>query len=155
MEKLINKAAANGHHTGTIKHHGHGGIPDPRLPEKDSDRHSKAGAVLAGVEGDGLLQLNLTNQKWPLSKLVEIYQTLSIDTIFIEGYKKETFPKVVLIKNEKDLSLLKLSSIICVITWIDIENLNIQVPIYHIEDEEKYIFYIMGIVRDQHESGIF
>lgn len=155
MEKLIKKAAENSLHAGSIKHHGHGGIPDPRLQVKDSDRHSKAGAVLAGVEGGGLLQLKLANQKWPLAKLVEIYQSMSIDTIFIEGYKREQFPKVVLIKNENDLSLLKLSSIICIITWIDIHHLEIQVPIFHIEDEKNYIHYIMEMVRDQHESGIF
>jgi molybdopterin-guanine dinucleotide biosynthesis protein B len=155
LEKLIKRAKENSHKIGTIKHHGHGGIPDHGFQVKDSDRHSKAGAVLAGVEGDGVLLLNLAGQHWPLAKLVEIYQSLSIDTIFIEGYKKEHFPKVVLLKEESDLSLLKLSSVLCVITWPDIHSLNIHVPIFHIEDEQNYIDYIMGIVRGQHESGIF
>lgn len=154
MEKLIKKASEENFVVGTIKHHGHGGPPDREMISKDSVRHSKAGAVLAGVEGGGVLQLSAKQNNWHLSDIVNLYQSFSIDLILVEGYKKEPFPKVVMIRDERDVPLLKQSANIkCVICWNDCIAEELDIPVFKIDDEMTYIDYIIHIVRDLHETG--
>lgn len=57
MEQLIREATATELRVATIKHHGHGGIPDVES-SKDSTRHERAGAAVAAVEGGGVLRLS-------------------------------------------------------------------------------------------------
>lgn len=137
MEKLIRAASKQGLRVATIKHHGHGGTPD----KKDSTRHQEAGAALAGVEGDGVLQLNIKQESWPLMEIVKLYNQFPIDCIFVEGYKKEPCPKAVLIRNEKDLTLLALENIQCVISWIDLSDT--PYPTFHMTQENAYIPFIL------------
>ncbi|QNG58564.1 molybdopterin-guanine dinucleotide biosynthesis protein B [Bacillus sp. PAMC26568] len=154
MEKLIKKASEENYRVGTIKHHGHGGAPDHEMISKDSYRHSKAGSVIAGVEGGGVLQLNARQNNWQLSDLVNLYQSFSINLILVEGYKKEQFPKVVMIRDETDVPLLKQSANIkCVICWNDCIADQLDIPVFNIEDELAYIEYIIHIAGDQHETG--
>ncbi len=57
-----------------------------------------------------------------------------MDTILIEGYKKENYPKVVLLRSAEDAELLhKVENIVAVITWYD-------VPV-NIREEYKSISY--------------
>lgn len=154
MEKLIKKASGENYRVGTIKHHGHGGAPDREMMSKDSARHSKAGSVIAGVEGGGVLLLSVKQNNWNITDLVKLYQSFSIDLILVEGYKKEPFPKVVMIRDERDLPLLKQSANInCVICWNDCIAEELDIPVFNIEDEAAYIDYIIHIVRDLHETG--
>ncbi len=137
MEKLIKSASEAGLHTASIKHHGHGGVPD----SKDSSRHQQAGAAVAGVEGEGVLQLNIKQENWTLSAILNLYSLFSVDFVFIEGFKKETYPKAVLIKNQKDLLLLELENIQCVISWIKLPEMNC--PVFSIEAEDEYLPFIL------------
>lgn len=50
MEQLIKRATTEGLRVGTIKHHGHGGVPMIEA-SKDSSRHELAGASVTAVEG--------------------------------------------------------------------------------------------------------
>ncbi|MCP3763029.1 molybdopterin-guanine dinucleotide biosynthesis protein B [Domibacillus sp. A3M-37] len=137
MEKLIRAAAEKGMRVAAIKHHGHGGAPDA----KDSTRHQQAGAVLAGVEGEGILQLNIQQDNWPLVEIIKLYSFFPIDCIFVEGYKKEPYPKAVLIRNEEDLPLLKLENIHCVISWIPLSD--VPYKTFQVKHEEEYIPFIL------------
>lgn len=122
VEKLIKKAKQFDLRVGSIKHHGHGGPPDSSSELKDSHRHQQAGADVAGVEGGGILQLTANSKDWSLKKLIDFYQFFSPDVIFVEGYKKESYPKAVLIRSEEDLFLLSsLTNIICVISHVPLK----------------------------------
>lgn len=137
MEKVISGAAEKGVRVASIKHHGHGGAPDV----KDSTRHQQAGAVIAGVEGSGILQLNIQQSEWALNDILRLYEMFPVDCIFIEGYKGEAYPKAVLIRNEEDLHLLHLENIQCVISWIDLPASGF--PVFHVKQENEYIPFIV------------
>lgn len=91
-----------------IKHHGHGGKPDV-LEGKDSSKHLEAGAVLSIVEGAGRLMLQAEQPSWTLSKEIELARFFQPDLILIEGYKKESYPKLLLLRDKRDLELLQLT----------------------------------------------
>ncbi|PEK99747.1 molybdopterin-guanine dinucleotide biosynthesis protein B [Bacillus sp. AFS017336] len=144
-EKLIKKAKNKGLLAATIKHHGHGGAPDLELTSKDSVRHLNSGAIVSSVEGDGVLQLRTNLINWDLKKTLELYRFFSMDIIFIEGYKRENYSKVVLIRDEGDLHLLdSLTNISCVISHVVIEESRLkEYQYFHLSDEENYIEFLM------------
>ncbi|MBJ6950209.1 molybdopterin-guanine dinucleotide biosynthesis protein MobB, partial [Vibrio cholerae] len=78
----------------------------PEVAQKDSERHRKAGAIVSSVEGAGLLSLSSLREKWSLQEIIRLYEFFEVDTILIEGYKKESYPKVVLLRSAEDIELL-------------------------------------------------
>ena len=102
--KMIAMLSESGHTVASLKHHGHGGAPIG-LENTDSAKHKQAGAVISGVEGEGILQLSAAS--WDVEQLIAIYQLMGVDVLVMEGFKKEPFPKVVLINREEDFSLLE------------------------------------------------
>ncbi|WP_044748704.1 molybdopterin-guanine dinucleotide biosynthesis protein B [Bacillus alveayuensis] len=149
VEKLIKEAAHQGYRVGAVKHHGHGGYPDLSERWNDSNRHRQAGAIVSSVEGNGLLQLQATQDKWSLQQILHIYSFFPIDVVFVEGFKKEKYPKIVMLRSNDDLPLLTSSeNIIAAITWTTLpESLRMDCPIFSLESEKQYIQWVMNYVR--------
>ncbi|MDM5190394.1 molybdopterin-guanine dinucleotide biosynthesis protein B [Bacillus sp. DX4.1] len=147
MEKLIQALTYEGMKVATIKHHGHGGYPE--VPKKDSERHLQAGAVVSSVEGAGLLSLSALHDKWSLQEIIRLYTFFEVDMILIEGYKKETYPKIVLLRTDEDLALLdKVENVMAVITWNGItQRLQKTYKTFHIKEEELYMEWFVQMVR--------
>ncbi len=147
VEKLIRELCK--HHTkvATIKHHGHGGEPEA-IPATDSRKHKSAGAVVTAVEGDGLLQIEVSQTTWGIEEIVQALSIFSFDVLLIEGYKYKNYPKIVLVKSMEDIELLqKLNGIQAVISWIPIQNE--AYPVFLIDEEEHYIkWIIMYLLRE-------
>jgi len=154
IEKLIFQAAAQGLRVGTIKHHGHGGIP--KEFSKDSVRHEQAGACVAAVEGQGTLRLSIHQESWTLDEMLALYDLFNLDRILIEGYKQEQFRKVVLLRKQEEMELLeKLSNISCVIHWPTcVIEKNMDYPVFSIDEEEQYIKFLMEEWRGNHGNVI-
>ncbi|QOR67548.1 molybdopterin-guanine dinucleotide biosynthesis protein B [Cytobacillus suaedae] len=152
VEKLIKQATLLGLRVATVKHHGHGGEPDMIETGKDSDRHRIAGALATSVEGDGVLQLYCKRGEWQLNDILTIYQQLPIDLVIVEGYKKENYPKVVLVRNEDDLPLLdQLTNIMAVISWFPLEeDVKQKYVTFNLENDES-VLLILQVVREIHE----
>lgn len=149
-EKLVQRAKQHGLIAATIKHHGHGGVPETEIDSKDSIRHLNAGAIVSSVEGEGMLQLRTNLINWDLKKTIELYRFFSPDIIFIEGYKRESYPKVVLIRDESDLTLIdSLTNIKCVISLVELQkNKLVDYQLFHRDDEQVYLeFLINEIVK--------
>jgi len=152
VEKLIVKAKQNGLRVATIKHHGHGGVPDDigSAKSKDNIRHYKAGAIVSSVEGDGVLQLSAKVDSWSLEKSIKFHKFFSPHVLFVEGYKQEHYPKVVLVRNQNDLSLLhSLTNIMCVIShnMLDKEELK-KHRVFQLYEDKLYIdFLIKEVVK--------
>jgi molybdopterin-guanine dinucleotide biosynthesis adapter protein len=106
MYEVINRLATKGYKIVTIKHHGHGGKPD-MVENKDSGRHVKAGAFASLIEGEGRILLQAEKADWSLAEQIQLASALRPDTILIEGHKHEVFSKGVLLRDERDLHLLK------------------------------------------------
>ncbi|MEH0975525.1 molybdopterin-guanine dinucleotide biosynthesis protein B [Bacillus mobilis] len=147
VEKIVHALAEREMKVATIKHHGHGGFPE--VAQKDSERHRKAGAVVSSVEGAGLLSLSSLKEEWSLQEIIRLYEFFEVDTILIEGYKKESYPKVVLLRSAEDVELLhKVENIVAVITWHDAPtNLREEYKEFHITEEELYIDWFVQTVR--------
>lgn len=147
VEKIVQALAESKMKVATIKHHGHGGFPE--VAQKDSERHRKAGAVVSSVEGAGLLSLSSLKEEWSLKEIIRLYEFFEVDTILIEGYKKENYPKVVLLRSVEDVELLhKVENIVAVIMWYDAPaNIREEYKVFHITEEELYIDWFLQTVR--------
>lgn len=146
-EKLIQAFSDEGMKVATIKHHGHGGYPE--VPQKDSERHRQAGAVVSTVEGAGLLSLSSLRDEWPLQEIIRLYQFFEVDLILIEGYKTENYPKVVLLRTNEDIALLdKVENVRAVITWDDaVQSLQETYKTFHISEEALYMEWLVQTIR--------
>lgn len=92
IEKLIPEFINLGFRIGTIKHH-HGAI-DMDRPGKDTWRHKQAGAhsvALSSPTGLGIIR-DIPGEI-PVTELADLYFS-DMDLVLIEGYKKETLPKI-------------------------------------------------------------
>ncbi|EJR68245.1 molybdopterin-guanine dinucleotide biosynthesis protein B [Bacillus cereus VD115] len=147
VEKVVHALAESEMKVATIKHHGHGGFPT--VAQKDSERHRKAGAVVSSVEGAGLLSLSSLREEWSLQEIIRLYEFFEVDTILIEGYKKENYPKVVLLRSAEDIELVhKVENVIAIITWYDAPViLREEYKVFHITEEKLYIDWFLQTVR--------
>lgn len=137
--KLVQALKLHGFISVTIKHHGHGGKPDI-AESKDSAHHIAAGAMASIVEGDGRLILQAENTKMSLEKQIKLMDNFKPDVILIEGYKDETFPKLLLLRDQSDFSLLtRVKNVKLIMYWN--ENLKrsleeqTEIPCFSIQDE--------------------
>lgn len=134
--KLIETFTNMGLKTATIKHHGHGG--KPLAPEhKDSTKHLSAGAAASIVEGDGALILQAERSSFSLEDQIKLLDFINPDVILIEGHKQAKYPKLVIVRDQDDLSLLdQVSNCLAVVLWHNkLKNALLDVPCYSIHDE--------------------
>ncbi len=118
--KLIEYFSNKGINVASLKHHGHGGLP-LGLEETDSAKHLKAGAVISGVEGDGMFQLTKQNS-WDVEEMLNFYRSLDTELVIIEGFKAHHYQKIVLIRNENDLELLEaITNIKAIVTSLELK----------------------------------
>lgn len=143
VEKIVQAGSSQGLRVATIKHHGHDKKIERVTSKKDSVRHLDAGASLTTVSAGGVIQLEASKSEgWTLDELIQLYSFFGYDLLLIEGYKFATYPKIVLIREKKDIELLStLQNIVAVITWIPVDT---SLPVFSIEDEETYIKWIFS-----------
>ncbi|ETI68645.1 molybdopterin-guanine dinucleotide biosynthesis protein B [Neobacillus vireti LMG 21834] len=144
MIKLIQALKDLGLTTVTIKHHGHGGKPEV-IEQKDSTRHLSAGASASVVEGDGRLILHAENIHSSLEDQIRLMEYFQPDVQLIEGYKFENYPKLLLVRDHKDLSLLaRVDNIKVIMYWEETlrEPLNEQtkIPCFPIHDQTAILW---------------
>lgn len=104
--RLIKELTASGLKVATVKHHGHGGMPEV-VEAKDSEMHVKAGAAVSLVEGGGRMIIQAESGQWSLSEEIDMLSFFKPDVILIEGYKNEPYPKAVILRDESDLELVE------------------------------------------------
>ncbi|MGY0692795.1 molybdopterin-guanine dinucleotide biosynthesis protein B [Virgibacillus sp. FSP13] len=146
MNELIHYFSSENKKVGSFKHHGHGGEPD-MVKSTDSYQHFTAGSHISGVQGETTTQL--TFNKIKIEEVFRLYERMSIDILFIEGFKTADFPKLVLINREEDKALLNdLSNIIAVGSWD--ENLleNVGYPTFPITKMDSYLTQLAEYILD-------
>ena len=113
-ERLLRQAQELGWKTSVIKHHGHGGTPEPPPSGTDASRFFGAGAASSIVSGGGTLLLqgrHPQDEEGELEGLIALTEAYARpDLILIEGYKEAEYPKVVLLRSEEDWT--KLSGLV-------------------------------------------
>jgi molybdopterin-guanine dinucleotide biosynthesis adapter protein len=153
--KLIEALKNEGIKSVTIKHHGHGGRPDVIL-QKDSTRHLEAGAVAALVEGDGRLVLQADESYLTLDEQIRFMAFFNPDIILIEGHKKQSYPKLLILRNENDLTLITyVTNIKAVIVWnhslIELVKEQLEVPVFHIYEESAVVEISKELIKPVHK----
>lgn len=74
------------------------------------------------------------------------------DLILVEGYKQETYPKILLLRDKNDIPLLhNLTNVVAILYWKDeiiaaIEK-ETMIPCYHISDEAALQKMIQMLIR--------
>lgn len=142
IERVL-KAAPTECTIGCLKHHGHGGEPDPFSDGKDSERLSKAGAAVTAVEGDGVLQLT-ARKKWDLTGLTGLYEYLGVDSLLIEGFKHAPHPKIIMIKNSEEWQKLKQLERVIAVVSRNTEDMpaDAGMPVFHADDPAAIMFVL-------------
>jgi molybdopterin molybdotransferase/molybdopterin-guanine dinucleotide biosynthesis protein B len=93
MERLVAEFVARGHSVSTLKHAHHSFEVD--RPGKDSDRHRSAGASQVLLSSANRWALMSELRGVPEPPLAELLEKLSpVDVVLIEGYKRDTHPKI-------------------------------------------------------------
>ncbi|WP_462406330.1 molybdopterin-guanine dinucleotide biosynthesis protein B [Gracilibacillus sp. Marseille-QA3620] len=142
--------------TAVLKHHGHGGKPDSTA-WKDSDKHFHAGAAAALVEGEGFIHLQgRMDEESLLHKNLALLMVFNPEIIILEGYKKAPYPKIVLIREEEDLSLLEeLTNCQAVLLWPEVnknhEWIPFDVAVFSLEENMQIFEWLMGKMKLNHE----
>jgi molybdopterin-guanine dinucleotide biosynthesis adapter protein len=156
LVSLIQMLTEQGYRVMTIKHHGHGGKPEG-TQQKDSSRHLEAGASASLVEGDGSLILQANAISWSLEEQISLMEHLHPEILLIEGHKQESFPKLILIRNNSDLQLLtKLDNIKAVICWEEelfTFSQTLKVPFFHISDQNAIHQIVDSIKQCVHKDN--
>lgn len=154
--KMIEWATQSGISVSSCKHHGHGGKPDV-VEDTDSTFHQRAGAEISGVEGGGMLQLSISKPDWQLNDILAIYSYMKTELIIVEGYKRERYPKIVLLRNQSDHGLLQeIENVMAVIAPFPIEEKKDTIA-YFSNDEMKefekwYLSWVQSSLKKERED---
>jgi molybdopterin-guanine dinucleotide biosynthesis adapter protein len=142
LEKLIREITSRGYKVATIKHSHHSISFD--LPNKDSWRHARAGALATMVSSTTSIQIiKPVENELKIEELVR-YLGEDFDIIFSEGFSRGNAPKIEVHRKEAGPLLESASNLVAVATD---EPLDTEVKQYGIEDargvaaliEEKYL----------------
>ena len=84
----------------------------------DTDRLLKVGSNLTAIVSDDEFDLLLKGKQVNLKQVISIFQVLNpnLDILFLEGYKKEIFPKIVIIDNLEYINQFKDEEIIQIVS---------------------------------------
>ena len=105
MERLVAEITARGHSVSTVKHAHH--VFDVDQPGKDSYRHREAGArqvVLASRKRIALMHELRDEDEPTLAELLA--QLAPVDLVLVEGYKRDTHPKIEAFRHETGNALI-------------------------------------------------
>ncbi|QHS21965.1 molybdopterin-guanine dinucleotide biosynthesis protein B [Virgibacillus sp. MSP4-1] len=137
MEWFVNYFIQKGYRVGTIKHDGH----EFEMDHEDTDtwRHTKAGAHVTAISSR---QKSAIVKQQPMS-LEEMIQQMDqdVDLIFVEGFKKADFPKIVMLKERQELSFLQsLTNVVACITWFS--DCLWEGETFSIEEKQKVCYFL-------------
>lgn len=130
LKELISEFVKRGYRVGTVKHDVHGFEID--VPGKDTWIHREAGASTVAIS---------SSERFALIKEVDSEITLeevfskffdAVDIVFTEGFKREKYPKVEIMR--KDVSLKPLSDKDSLLAVVSDEPVDFSVPCFGFEE---------------------
>jgi molybdopterin-guanine dinucleotide biosynthesis adapter protein len=103
--ELIRRFASLGLRVGTIKRDAHEFNMDHE--GTDTSMHRQAGAQVSAITSPSQTAM-MSSRSTSLEQLIEQFNSsdFSLDIIIVEGFKTESYPKLVLLRNDADLALL-------------------------------------------------
>ena len=142
MERLVACIIAKGYSVSTVKHVHHD--VDLDQPGKDTFRHRAAGAsevVLASAHRFALLR----EHRGPEPALADILARMApVDLILVEGYKRDTHPKIEVYRAEAGLDLIQLTDPHTTAVATDAALGQLSVPVLDLNDTEAVARFILS-----------
>lgn len=142
MTKVILAFKQKGYRIASIKHDAHKFEMDHK--GKDTWKFSQAGSDMVIINSKEKLAM-IENLVQPILFEEVVSKITNVDVIFVEGYKHESPPKILLVRREKDLELLaELEDVIAIVTSLSLTEKNI--PIFDLNDEKGIVEFIQSKV---------
>lgn len=149
MTKLIAHFEQAGMRVGVVKHDG-GHDFEWDQQGKDTWRYREAGASLVAISSETQTVIH-EQRPTPLSQLVERLTQAGADLILVEGFKREGYPKLVLLRKAEDQELLHtVTTIKGIVTWKPIAT-DIW-PQLSIQDDEAIIQFVKQLLLEESEQ---
>lgn len=126
-----------GYRIGTIKHSHH--IFDFDKSGKDSWRHQDAGAETVIIASPGKIAMVKNDHEGTLEELIGYFDDL--DLLITEGYKGARRPKIEVVRAARHTDAL-LKDDDCLVAVVTDANLEMNLPIFGLEDIEKLADFI-------------
>jgi molybdopterin-guanine dinucleotide biosynthesis protein B len=133
ITKLIPRLAARGLRVSTLKHAHHGFDLDK--PGKDSFMHREAGAtevIISSAKRWAILHELRDEEEWNMADLVA--KMSPVDLVLVEGFKRDSFPKLEIHRAENDKPLLHPDDPYIVAVACDTALPQAQVPVIDLND---------------------
>ena len=137
IEKLIPELKHRGYRVGTIKHSHH--IFDFDKSGKDSWRHKDAGAETVIIASPGKIAMVKNDHRGTLDGLQNFFDDL--DLVITEGYKKESKPKIEVVRSARHAEALLKDDrhLVAVVSDVD---LTMEIPVFGLDDIDQLANFI-------------
>ncbi|MBR2879772.1 MAG: cyclic pyranopterin monophosphate synthase MoaC [Oscillospiraceae bacterium] len=142
IEKLVSAFTAEGYAVAVIKHDGHDFEIDRE--GKDSYRFTSAGAVVSLISSKNKTAV-IESRKLDLNQLVN--RIHDVDIILVEGYKNASLPRIGIARKACGKGFTdSLDKFITIMS--DYDDIDTQIPHFHIDDIEGLKSFIMKNMSD-------
>lgn len=146
LTQLISRLAARNIRVGVIKHDGAHDFQIDQ-PGKDTWQYREAGASLTAIQSASRTAF-MEERQVPLAQLVERMAAAGAQFILVEGFKREHYPKLVLIKEEQDPELIdSLSEVAAIASWSPFAHASI--PAFSIDDYDGITEFLLTYFEQQ------
>ncbi|NLU50371.1 MAG: molybdopterin-guanine dinucleotide biosynthesis protein B [Syntrophomonadaceae bacterium] len=148
LEKVIPHLTARGIKVGVVKHAHRN--PDLGSDSKDSARLFNAGAVTVVVSSaDRVFTYRRLAREMDIS---EIHAEIAgdLDLVIAEGYKKEAWPKIEVLRREVATEPLQVNNLVAMVSDFTLENS--RVPVFDVEDVDGIAAFIVERFLDGTEG---
>ncbi|TCS79566.1 molybdopterin-guanine dinucleotide biosynthesis protein B [Tepidibacillus fermentans] len=149
LTKIIAAFKEKGYRVATVKHDAHRFQMD--VQGKDTWKYAQAGSDIVLINSQEKLAM-IENLAKPISFEEVVSHIENVDIIFVEGYKHESPPKVLLVRRETDLELLpQLKDVIAIATSLPLQLE--EVPVYDINDFNGIVHFIETKILGEKKHG--
>ncbi|WP_195574372.1 molybdopterin-guanine dinucleotide biosynthesis protein B [Paenibacillus sp. 1001270B_150601_E10] len=154
IEKWIEGLSKANYLASVVKHHGHGSPLALPPANTDSTRHFHAGALSSIAAGGGSMVLQMRGEP-TFTRLLQLASLSEPDIIFVEGYKQEDEPKVVIVRwlEEWD-TLRKLDNIQLVLTYDQVEIPERHIQVILLNDEASIQEWIIAYIKGEADEAV-
>jgi molybdopterin-guanine dinucleotide biosynthesis adapter protein len=136
--ELIRGLSGKGLKVGSIKHDAHDFEVD--YPGKDTWQHREAGAIVVAINSRYKTAI-MEQRGTTLQDLIG--RIHGVDVVMVEGYKFAGYPKIVILKDERDISLLsETTGIIAIASWFSFQHETI--PVVRHDDYKTMLEIVIG-----------
>jgi len=141
ITRLIPLLAQRGIRVGVVKHDGSHDFEWDQ-PEKDTFRYREAGAALVAIQSatkTGMLETRAV----PLPQLIDRMRDAGAELVLVEGFKRERYPKLVMLREPSDVELLeRLNEVAAVVSRAPFHHP--ELPVFLADQPEEIARFLAG-----------